>query len=159
MDFFGAGSQQWQIIIPIIILIVISIVMSRRRKVEKTEPEIVGSLFLDVNENLRLMGGFSLRGRPKKFKTDSWKRNSEKVGFLAQSLRDTLSQTFALAEDFNQRIDRARKERASVYLTGIDVHKLEAPLTKSKQGLEEWIRANMPLDTGAGRRGCMGMGG
>jgi hypothetical protein len=152
------GNQQWTIIIPIIILIVLSIVMSRRRRVEKTEPEIIGSLFLDVNENLRLMERFSLQGRPKKFKTDSWKRNSEKVGFLAQSLRDTLSQAFTLAEDFNQRINRARKERASVYLTGIDVHKLEAPLTKSKQGLEEWIRANMPLET-TGRRGCMGMGG
>jgi len=155
MDFFGEGNQ-WTIIIPIIILIVLSVVMRRRRPAEKTEPEIVGSLFLDVNENLRLMGRFSLQGRPKKFRTDSWKRNSEKVGFLAQSLRDTLSQAFALAEDFNQRIDRARKERASVYLTGIDVHRLEAPLTESKKGLEEWIRANMPLDTGAGRRGCMG---
>lgn len=158
MDFFGE-SNQWTIIIPIIILVVLSVVMRRRRPAEKTEPEIVGGLFLDVNENLRLMGSFSLRGRPKKFKTDSWKRNSEKVGFLAQSLRDTLSQAFALAEDFNQRIDRAKKERASVYLTGIDVHRLEAPLTESKKGLEEWIRANMPLDTGAGRRGCMGMGG
>jgi len=155
MDFFGE-SNQWTIIIPIIILVVLSVVMRRRRPAEKTEPEIVGGLFMDVNENLRLMGSFSLRGRPKKFKTDSWKRNSEKVGFLAQSLRDTLSQAFTLAEDFNQRIDRAKKERASVYLTGIDVHRLEAPLTESKKGLEEWIRANMPLDTGAGRRGCMG---
>jgi len=157
MDFFGEGNQQWAIIIPIIILIVLSIVMRRRRPAEKTEPEIVGSLFMDVNENLRLMGRFSYRGRPKKFKTDSWKRNSEKVGFLSQSLRDTLSQAFTLAEEFNRSIDAAKKQRANIYLTGVDAHKLEAPLTKSKEGLEEWIRANMPLDTG--RRGCMGMGG
>ena len=156
MDFFGAGNQ-WAIIIPIIILIVLSIVM-RRRRVEKTEPEIVGSLFVDVNENLRLMERFSLRGRPKKFKADSWKRNSEKIGFLPQSLQETLSRAFSLVEDFNQSIDAAKKQRANIYLTGVDVHKLEAPLTKSKEGLEEWIRANMPVDTG-GRRGCMGMGG
>ena len=153
MDFFGEGSQ-WAILIPIIILIVLTFVMRRRRPAEKTDPEIVGSLFLDVNENLRLMERFSVRGRPKKFRTDSWKRNSEKVGFLPQSLQETLSQAFSLAEDFNQSIDAAKKQRSSIYLTGVDVHKLEAPLTKSKEELEEWIRANMPVETG--RRGCMG---
>jgi len=157
MDFFGEGSQ-WAIIIPIIILIVLSIVMRRRRPAEKTESEIVGSLFVDVSENLRLMEKFSYQGRPKKFRTDSWKRNSEKIGFLPETLQETLSRAFSLAEDFNQQIDAAKKQRANIYLTGVDAHKLEAPLTKSKEGLEEWIRANMPLDTG-GRRGCMGMGG
>jgi tRNA/tmRNA/rRNA uracil-C5-methylase (TrmA/RlmC/RlmD family) len=152
MDFFGEGTQ-WAIIIPIIILIVLSFVM-RRRRAEKTDPEIVGSLFMDVNENLRLMERFSVRGRPKKFKTDSWNRNSEKIGFLPQSLQENLSQVFRLAEEFNQSIDAAKKQRANIYLTGVDAHKLEAPLTKSKEGLEEWIRSNMPLDTG--RRGCMG---
>lgn len=111
---------------------------------------------MDVNENLRLMERFSVRGRPKKFKTDSWNRNSEKIGFLPQSLQENLSQVFRLAEEFNQSIDAAKKQRANIYLTGVDAHKLEAPLTKSKEGLEEWIRSNMPLDTGAGRRGCMG---
>jgi len=149
-------SQQWQIIIPIVILIVLTMVMRRRRPAEKTEAEIVGSLFMDVNENLRLVEKFSYERRPRKFKTDSWKRNSEKIGFLSQSLRDTLSGAFNLAEEFNRSIDAAKKQRANIYLTGVDAHKLEAPLTKSKEGLEEWIRANMPLDTGAGRRGCMG---
>jgi hypothetical protein len=155
-DFFGEGSQQWAIIIPIIILIVLTMVMRRRRPAEKTEQEIVGSLFMDVNENLRLVERFSYQRRPKKFRADSWNRNSEKIGFLSQSLRDTLSQAFTLVEEFNRSIDAAKKQRATIYLTGVDAHKLEAPLTKSKEGLEEWIRANMPLDTGAGRRGCMG---
>jgi hypothetical protein len=104
------------------------------------------------------MERFSYRGRPKRFKADSWKRNSEKVGFLPQALRDALSQAFTLAGEFNKQIDAAKKQRATIYLTGVDAHKLEAPLTKSKEGLEGWIRANMPVDTG-GRRGCMGMGG
>ena len=153
MDLFGEGSS-WAIIIPIIILIVLSIVMRRRRPAEKTESEIVGSLFVDVSENLRLMEKFSYRGRPKKFRADSWKRNSEKIGFLPETLQNTLSQAFTLVEDFNRQIDAAKKQRANIYLTGVDAHKLEAPLTKSKEGLEEWIRANMPLETG--RRGCMG---
>lgn len=154
MDLFGEGSS-WAIIIPIIILIVLSIVMRRRRPAEKTESEIVGSLFMDVSENLRLMEKFSYQKRPKKFRIDSWKRNSEKVGFLPETLQNTLSQAFGLVEDFNQQIDAAKKQRANIYLTGVDAHKLEAPLTKSKEGLEQWIRANMPLET-TGRRGCMG---
>jgi len=153
MDLFGEGSN-WAIIIPIIILIVLSIVMRRRRPAEKTDSEIVGSLFMDVSENLRLMEKFSYRGRPKKFRFDSWKRNSEKIGFLPETLQNTLAQAFTLVGDFNQQIDAAKKQRANIYLTGVDAHKLEAPLTKSKEGLEEWIRANMPLETG--RRGCMG---
>ncbi len=154
MDLFGEGSN-WAIIIPIIILIVLSIVMRRRRPAEKTESEIVGSLFYDVSENLRLTEKFSYGGRPKKFRTDSWKRNSEKIGFLDQSLQNTLSRAFTLVEDSNQQIDAAKKQRTNIYLTGVDAHKLEGPLTKSKEGLEEWIRANMPLET-TGRRGCMG---
>lgn len=154
MDLFGEGSN-WAIIIPIIILIVLSIVMRRRRPAEKTDSEIVGSLFMDVSENLRLMEKFSYRGRPKKFRADSWNRNSEKIGFLPETLQNTLAQAFTLVGDFNQQIDAAKKQRANIYLTGVDAHKLEAPLTKSKEGLEEWIRANMPLET-TGRRGCMG---
>ncbi len=153
MDLFGEGSN-WAIIIPIVILIVLSIVMRRRRPAEKTESEIVGSLFYDVSENLRLMEKFSYRGRPKKFRADSWKRNSEKIGFLPETLQNTLSRAFTLVEDSNQQIDTAKKQKTNIYLTGVDAHKLEGPLTKSKEGLEEWIRANMPLETG--RRGCMG---
>lgn len=153
MDLFGEGSN-WAIIIPIVILIVLSIVMRRRRPAEKTDSEIVGSLFYDVSENLRLMEKFSYRGRPKKFRADSWKRNSEKIGFLPETLQNTLSRAFTLVEDSNQQIDTAKKQKTNIYLTGVDAHKLEGPLTKSKEGLEEWIRANMPLETG--RRGCMG---
>ncbi len=161
MDFFGEGSQ-WVILIPIIILIVLSFVMKRRRPAEKTDPEIAGSLFLDVNENLKLAESFSLQRRPKKFRTGSWQRNSEKVDFLPRTLQDALSTAFTLAEDSNQQIDAAKKYKSTIYLSGVDVHKLEGPLTKSKEGLEEWLKANIQ-QTGpeAGRRGCLpgGFGG
>jgi len=157
MDFFGEGSQ-WAILIPIIILIVLSFVMRRRRPAEKTDPEIAGTLFLDVNENLKLAESFSFQRRPKKFRTGSWQRNSEKVDFLDASLRSSLADAFGLAEDFNQQIESAKKYKSTIYLSGVDVHKLEEPLTKSKQGLEEWLKANIQ-QTGpeAGRRGCMGV--
>ena len=157
MDFFGEGSQ-WAILIPIIILIVLSFVMRRRRPAEKTDPEIAGSLFLDVNENLKLAESFSFQRRPKKFRTGSWQRNSEKVDFLDASLRSSLADAFGLAEDFNQEIESAKKYKSTIYLSGVDVHKLEEPLAKSKQGLEEWLKANIQqMGPGAARRGCMGV--
>ena len=157
MPDFGEGSQ-WMILIPIIILIVLSFVMRRRRPAEKTDPEIAGSLFLDVNENLKLAESFSLQRRPKKFMTGSWQRNSEKVDFLDASLRSSLADAFGLAEDFNQEIESAKKYKSTIYLSGVDVHKLEEPLTKSKEGLEEWLKANIQqAGPGAARRGCMGV--
>ena len=156
-DLFGEGSQ-WVIIIPIIILIVLTFVMRRRRPAEKTDPEIAGTLFFDVNENLKLAESFSFQRRPKKFRTGSWQRNSEKVGFLDASLRSSLADAFGLAEDFNQEIESAKKYKSTIYLSGVDVHKLEEPLTKSKEGLEEWLKANIQqAGPGAGRRGCMGV--
>ena len=156
MDLFGGES--WYILIPIIILIVLSFVMKRRRPAERTDPEIAGTLFLDVNENLKLAESFSFQRRPKKFRTGSWQRNSEKVDFLPRTLQDALSTAFTLAEDFNQQIDAAKKYKSTIYLSGVDVRKLEGPLTKSKEGLEEWLKANIQ-QTGpeAGRRGCMGV--
>jgi len=161
MPDFGEGSQ-WMILIPIIDLIVLSFVMRRRRPAEKTDPEIAGSLFLDVNENLKLAESFSFQRRPKEFRTGSWQRNSEKVDFLDASLRSSLADAFGLAEDFNQQIESAKKYKSTIYLSGVDVHKLEEPLTKSKQGLEEWLKANIQqAGPEAGRRGCMpgGFGG
>ena len=157
MDFFGEDTQ-WAILIPIIILIVLSFVMRRRRPAEKTDAEIAGTLFLDVNENLKLAESFSFQRRPKKFRTGSWQRNSEKVDFLGASLRSSLADAFGLAEDFNQQIDAAKKYKSTIYLSGVDVRKLEGPLTKSKEGLEEWLKANMQqMGPAAGRRGCMGV--
>ena len=157
MDF-GEGSQ-WTILIPIIVIIVLSFVMRRRKPAEKTEVDIVGSLFIDVSENLKLVEKFSFRGRPKKFQTGSWQRNSEKLDFLDSSLRSALDDAFGMAEDFNKEIEAAKKYKSTSYLSAISVDKLNAPLVKSKDGLEEWLKANMEkMGPGAGRRGCLGGG-
>lgn len=157
-DFFG-GDNQWYILIPLIILIVFTFFFRRRRGAEKTETDIAGSLFYDVNTNLKLVENFSYQGRRSKFKTDSWKRNSEKIDFLDASLRGDLADAFTLAETFNQEIEAAKKYKSTTYLTTIDVDKLKSPLTKSKEGLEGWLKVNMQQHgPDAGRRGCMGGG-
>ena len=158
MDF-GEGSQ-WTILIPIIILIVLSFVMRRRRPAEKTPQDIAGSLLMDVNNNLRIVEGLSYQQRPKKLKMGSWQRNNEKIDFLDDSLREDLSAAFRMAEDFNMQVESAKLYKAhSSYLSGINVERIKDPLAKSKDGLEEWLKANMgQVGPDAGRPGCFGGG-
>lgn len=157
-DIFGGEGNQWMLIIPLIIIIVYTLFF-RRRKAEGTQMEIASSLFFDISENLRIAEGFGFQKRPKKFRTGSWQRNSEKVGFLETSLLSDLDEVFTLAENFNQEIDAAKKQKSNIYLSGVDVHKIEGPLIKSKEGLQQWMKTNMQqAGPDAGRRGCMGGG-
>jgi hypothetical protein len=155
-DIFGEGNQ-WMLIIPLIIIMYA--LFFRRRRAEGTQMEIASSLFFDISENLRIVEGFGFQKRPKKFRTGSWQRNSEKVGFLETSLQSDLDEAFGLAESFNQEVDAAKKQKSNIYLSGVDVHKIEGPLTRSKEGLQQWIKTNMQqAGPDAGRRGCMGGG-
>ena len=159
MDFFGGEeSSQWYFIIPLIVIIVLSFVMRRRRS-EKTPQDIAAALMLDLNANHKVIEGFDLQRGPKKLKTGSWKRNSEKTDFLDESLRSSLSNFFRQAEDYNMHIESAKRYKSVSYLSGISVDRLKEPLAKSRQGLEDWLKANMQqAGAGAGRPGCMGGG-
>ena len=158
-DFFGGeGGSQWQIILPLIIFIVFALFM-RRRRTENTDTDIANSVLMDVHENLGIVESFGYQKKPKKFRVGSWQRNNAKLGFLGSSLQDSLAEAFSLAESFNQQIDIAKKQKSDVYLSGIDVHKMEGPLTKSRDGLQEWLRTRMQQSgPEAGRGGCMGGG-
>jgi len=160
MDFFGGeGTNQWYFIVPLIAIIVMSFVMRRRRS-EKTPQDIATGLMLDLNANHKFLEGFDLQTGPKKFKTGSWKRNSEKIDFLDESLRSDLANFFRQAEDHNMQIDSAKMYKSMSYVSGINVERLKELLAKSRQGLEDWLKANMQqMGAGAGRPGCMGMGG
>ncbi len=151
-------NQQWAYIIPLIVVVVLSFVMRRRRPIEKTPMDITTSLYMDVTANLKAVDESS--GSPKKLKIGSWQRNQEKVDFLDESLRSTLANSFRLAEDYNMRIDSAKMYKSNSYIFGAGVEQMREPLLKSKQGLEDWIKSNSPQQAGgqAGRQGCMGGG-
>ena len=143
MDF-GEGSTFYYII-PIVVLIVLSFVLRRRRGggTEQTPVDIAGSLLFDVRENQKVVGAVGTQMRPKKLKNDSWRRNEAKLDFLDTSLRNTLSETFNLAEDYNMQVDAAKRFKSTSYISVINVDRLKRSLSSSNQGLEEWLRANM----------------
>lgn len=151
----GAASSFWEnfgLLIPIIIIIIFGILM-RRRRGAKTHLEVAIGLLSEINHNLKVTDAYSANWRVKKrFKTGNWNRNKDKIDFLDEQLQMNMSSAFDLAEDFNQRIDDAKQHKSTSYLAGIPVDKMIEPLTKSKQGLTEWIQANFQTEMFQRRR-------
>ncbi len=157
-DLFGGEGSQWTIMLPLLVFIIFAIFM-RKRKTEGSDTEVASSLLIDISENLKLVGSFEYQKKPKTFRAGSWQRNSTKLGFLEPELLADLTNAFSMVESVNEQITKAKKEKSDIYLSGVDVHKLEGPLTKSRDGLQEWLKTRIQQQgPEAGRRGCMGGG-
>jgi len=155
VEDFGDFGNTLIILIPLILIILFN-VFFKKRKTEKTQPEIAMSLLSEVVTNQQIAEGFLGKTRIRKFRTDSWQRNKEKLDFLDQTLRDELAKTFGMAEEFNRAVDATRKFKSSSYLEGISVDRLKESLARSRQGLEEWFETNKDQAmTMPGRRGCL----
>lgn len=115
----------------------------RRRKPETLYREIAQSLLIEVRLNQALAETFHLRQKPRKFEVTSWQRNKTKLDFLAQSLQVALSDVFMMVEDCNRQIESAKKYKSASYTASVNVDKLKVLLDKSKEGLEEWLLANV----------------
>ena len=158
MDNGTAGSfwESFGFLIPIIIFMLFSIFLKRRRG-GGTHLEVVAGLLSDINHNLKITDTFSSDWQiKKKFKTGNWNSNKDKVDFLDQQLRNNLSSAFSLAEDFNQRIVDAKVHKSTSYLAGIQVDKLREPFARSREGLTEWLQANLQTEMPQRRRGLFG---
>jgi len=137
MDF-GAILDNLPLILAVLVLLLLQFFFWRP-KPEKTQQEIAHSLLSEVKLNHALVGIYDLRQKPKKFEVTSWQRNKNRLDFLGESLQGALSDAFGIVEDFNRQIDTAKKHRSVGYMADLDVGKLKGPLTKSKDGLEEWF--------------------
>lgn len=131
------------LILAIMGLILLQFFLRKGYRPERTHPEVVQNLLTDVKLNLALVEIFHLPKKPKKFEVNSWQRNKTRINFLAQSLKSALSEVFVMAEDFNRQIDMAKRSKSANHTVNIDVDKLKEPLTRSKQGLEEWLLINI----------------
>lgn len=138
MDF----TENLPLLLGVIAFIVLQFFLNRRRRPERTAPEIVHSLLSEVKQNLQLIGASAIKPQFKKFKNDAWKRNGNRLDFLEEPLRTALSDTFNMVDEFNQQIDIAKKRGSTSYIYDINPSKLEKPFTNIKEGLEEWLVAN-----------------
>ena len=124
-------------LIPLILVVLFQIFV-RRRRTEKTTPEVVNNLLKEINHNQQLMEAFLVTWQTNKFKTDSWQRNKNRLDFLDQHVHTALTNAYDLAEEFNREITSAKKFKSSSYLANVNVDKLREPLARSRKGLEEW---------------------
>jgi hypothetical protein len=142
----------WGPIIIIVLVIALGIYMRRRKG--KGRLDIALALLSDVARNIKTADAHSANQRSlKKFKTGSWRKYKEKADFLDVELQKNLATSFDMAEDFNRRIDEAKRQKTSAYLAGISADKIKDPLAKGKQGLAEWVQANFQTEMAQRRRG------
>jgi len=134
------GSGVLLVIFTIIVLVVI-IALWRGAGGVKNRPQLVQNLLWDVKLNQGLVETFYLREKPRKFATTHWQASKTMLGFLEESLRSTLAEAFGMVEDSNQQIETVKRDKSGDH-RDINVGKLNEPLARSKQGLEDWLLEN-----------------
>ncbi len=135
----AAFTENLPLILSILGIILLQFFMRRRRRAATTQPEIAQNLLSEVKLNQALVEAFPLQSKPKRFLTTAWQRSKDKLDFLNSPLQLALSETFTMAEDFNQQITAANKHKSAIYMASVNVNKLIGPLAKSKEGLELWL--------------------
>ena len=139
MDFdWGEIGKILSYILPVIVFILFNIFFRKQQEQQRRLTAVKG-LLSEIKHNQKLMEAFLMRWQTKKFKTGNWKRHKDKMDYIDQDLRATLSGAYEIAEEFNRDITAAKKHKSPGYLAGIQVDRLKEPLAKSKQGLEEWL--------------------
>jgi len=162
MDF-GDLSSNLPFLIAIVVLVIFQFVVRRKRPAAASNAEIVQNFLSEIRLNIRLIDRFSFNQGNKKFFTTTWQMSKDKLDFLEQSVRSDLTAAFQMAEDINERIGAAKKFKSTSYLASIEIDKILEPLTRSQEGLEEWLQSEVgtaeeqikvpnPLDDLLGKR-------
>jgi hypothetical protein len=129
----------WVVLSLIVVVALFSFL--RGRGGVRRRPEIIQLILNDVKMDQALVEAFYLREKPRKFERNNWALYKNNVGFLGESLNETLRLTFGMVEDLNQEIKLAKKNKASHQ--SINVTKLNEPLKASRKGLEDWMMENL----------------
>jgi hypothetical protein len=133
--------------------------MSRRRKSGNPNLDAAVAVFTDINTNLKVLDERSTNSQSgKKFAVRNWMMYREKLTFLDSSLTASLNESFTMMEEFNSRIESAKKNKALYTLQDMPLEKLRGPLTKSKDELLAWLKTTYESEQQKNpRRGCMGV--
>jgi hypothetical protein len=136
--------------------------MSRRKKQTSGNVRVdaVATVLTEVNENLKIMEErLSNWQSRKRFVTRGWTTFQTQLSFLDSAVVSALNEIYSTAEEFNARIDSARKNNVMATLQDMQVEKLREPLNKAKEGLGSWLRTNYQteMQNAPRRSGCLGM--
>ena len=138
MDFADIA-ENIPLILTVVGILIFQFFMRRRQPKETTHAQIAQNLLAEVKLNLRITETFTFDWNAKKFTTTTWGRTRNKLDFLEQSAQTHLSDSFMMAEDFNQQISAAKKHKSTNYMASVNIEKLNSSLTKGLEGLEHWL--------------------
>ena len=145
------GNNAWVFIV--IILLLILWAFARRRKPRSMNLDVAIAVLSDIDNNLKVMQVRIADHLSKKnFKVTNWRIYKEKLEFLGPELVATINGAFTIAEEFSNRIGAAKKNNTLASLQDMQVESLKEPLTKSRQGLVAWLRANVNTEMQNDRR-------
>lgn len=148
----GGLMQNLQLLIPLAIILILGIWM-RRRRGARSNLEIAVGLVSDVRYNLKVINVFSSTTPSyKKLKTGTWQKNSAKIEFLDEQLRNSIVTAFTAAVDYNNRVSESKQRKSSAYMLGVDTGKMVDAFGKSQEGLSSWIKENWQVEMRQRRR-------
>jgi hypothetical protein len=129
---------------------------TRRRKSGSMNLDIAMGILSNADDCIRMIEIRLADPQSKmKFQNASWRAFNKKIDFLGPELVAVLNEAFGMVDDFNQRIDTARKNKMMSTLQDMPVANLKAPMHKAKEGLAAWIKTGY-RDEIKNRRGCLG---
>ncbi len=151
--------MDWQTLILLVLIIALLVwSFTRRRRPANDNLGMVVAVIMDIDYDLKIAAERAKNYQSgKTFRTAAWTRNHTKLGFLSSDLNTQMSESFALLDDFNSRIQSAKKSKSFATLQDLPLDKASESLNKSRAGLVDWLRTSDAAKAQEGRRGCLGM--
>lgn len=131
----------WIVIVSVAVVLLLFSLLRRRGGPAKY-PEVVQFILYDVKLNQVLVDTFKQRQKPKTFETTNWAMNKTKIGFLSETAKKLLKDTFALTDTFNVEIKAAKRAKSDSF-RNIDLTKLKEMLDECRTELEDWMMKNV----------------
>ncbi len=142
----------WSLILFVAVIVLLIWFVMRGRRREGPKLQVALAMIANVNDNLKIMETHRIDPlSTKKFKAGAWKSYSDKHDFLDAHTVPALKESFNLIAEFNNTINSAKKDKNPAILQGLPLDKLKDPLSRSKDGLVLWLRANLQTEMRHGR--------
>jgi hypothetical protein len=130
----------------LIIALLWAVTRGRKRSTPRLQSAM--NMIFDVNENLKLLETRRINPQsPKKFRTGAWRIYQDKLDFFGAETLAALKETYTIIYDMNLKIEVAKKSQSLNTLQDLPLDKLKEPLAKSKDGMVDWLKANLQAES------------
>ena len=137
------GSAWDRILVALVLVaVLVFFTLIRPRNPRKEQTDIVSTLLEETKLNITLVDTFDRQPQQWPFHTTGWVLRKKRIGFLDKELQKDINASFSMACDFNQRLKVAAKAKSNKR-EAVDLDSLKASFPRVKQGLEDWLLANI----------------